>query len=261
MRSLVSSVKRRWRGDDSGEGDRGDRGGAPMKWWDATWNTITGCTKVSPACASCWAEERTNALSAHAAKLSRGFGEVVLHERCLDDPRKWWRSRKRIFVNNMSDTFHQAVPDAFILRHLHVVRDCSRHGFLFLTKRSERLRDFTRAHPFPANAWAGVTVESEAYLFRVDHLRAAQVPHRYLSVEPQLEPLPTLDLTGIDWVIVGGEKAANPRPMRPEWVREIRDNCRAAGVPFLLKQMGGVNRDGGHLLDGATYMEYPEAIR
>jgi protein gp37 len=179
----------------------------------------------------------------------------------LDDPRKWRRPRKRIFVNNMSDTFHAAVPDDFILRHLDVVRDCPRHSFLFLTKRSERLQDFTRTHPFPENAWAGVTVESAAYLSRIDHLRDADVSRRFLSIEPLLEPLPDLDLTGIDWCIVGGEKAANPRPMRPEWVRAIRDKCKAASVPFLFKQWGGRNRDGGHLLDGRTFTEYPEAAR
>jgi len=187
---------------------------------------------------------------------SNGF-RVTLHERMLSTP-LGWRRPQMIFVNSMSDLFHQQVPAAFIQRVFEIMRQAPWHTFQVLTKRSTRLLELDRDIDWPSNVWMGVSVECQEYLFRVEHLRRTGARVRFLSLEPLLGPLPGLDLRGIDWVIVGGESGPGARPLAEEWVTGIRDRSIAAGVPFFFKQWGGVRRkQAGRILDGRTWDEMP----
>ena len=231
-----------------------------IEWTECTWNPVTGCTKVSPGCLHCYAERMALRLQAIGhPNYVNGF-KVTLHEHMLGLPLKW-RKPRMVFVNSMSDLFHRDVPVEFIQRVFAVMREASHHTFQVLTKRSARLAELDQEIEWPENVWMGVSVENEDYLFRVDDLRRTHARVKFLSLEPLLGPLPNLDLEGIDWVIVGGESGPGARPLRPEWVIEIRDRCLEAGVPFFFKQWGGVRRkQNGRLLQGRTWDQMPRSV-
>jgi protein gp37 len=237
-----------------------------IEWTDATLNPVRGCTKISPGCAHCYAEtfaERFRGVPGHP--YEQGF-DLRLVPGKLTEPLRWTRPRM-IFVNSMSDLFHRDVPDAYIAAFARVMQLAPWHTYQILTKRSGRLRDLLRtglrhvaAEP---HIWWGVSVEDRTHgLPRVEHLRAAPARMRFLSIEPLLEDLGVLDLSGISWAIVGGESGPGARPLDGRWVLSIRDQCRAAEVPFFFKQWGGVRKgQSGRELEGRTYDETPEPIR
>jgi len=230
---------------------------SPIEWTDATWNPVTGCTKISPGCKFCYAERLAVRLQAMGQKNYRNASDVTLHDGMLDRPLHWRRPR-RIFVNSMSDLYHVDVPVPFIESVFDVMRRASWHQYQVLTKRSERLLELSPALAWQPNIWQGVSVENSDYLDRVDHLRRTAAHVKFLSVEPLLGRLEALDLRGIDWVIVGGESGPGARPVDPDWVREVRDRCRAARVPFFFKQWGGVQKSRtGRVLDGRTWDDLP----
>lgn len=232
-----------------------------IEWTDATWNPVTGCTKVSPGCKHCYAEtfaERWRGTPGHP--YEQGFDVRLWPER-LTTPLSW-KSPRMIFVNSMSDLFQEDVPDEFIGQVFRVMAAASRHTFQVLTKRAERLAVWNSEHSefwFLPNVWLGVSVENRRFgLPRIPLLKSVRAPVRFLSIEPLLEDLGSFDLQGIDWVIVGGESGRGARPMRAGWATSIRDQCRAAGVPFFFKQWGGVwKKKHGRLLDGRTWDEMP----
>ncbi|HWT81477.1 MAG TPA: phage Gp37/Gp68 family protein [Candidatus Methylomirabilis sp.] len=228
-----------------------------IEWTESTWNPVTGCTKVSPGCKHCYAERMAQRLLLMGqANYRQGFA-ATLQEQMLEHPLHW-KKPQRIFVNSMSDLFHEAVPDDFIRRVFAVMQQASWHTFQVLTKRAERLATLGPSLPWPANVWMGVSVETPKYLPRMDQLRSVPAQVRFVSFEPLLAGLGPLDLTGIGWAIVGGESGPGARPMEQAWVTEIRDQCVAQGVPFFFKQWGGVNKKkAGRLLDGRTWDESP----
>ncbi|GIV10276.1 MAG: hypothetical protein KatS3mg019_2367 [Fimbriimonadales bacterium] len=228
-----------------------------IEWTEATWNPVTGCTKVSQGCKNCYAERLAKRLQHMGVeRYARGF-RLMLHEDLIDLPRRWKRPLM-IFVNSMSDLFHEQVPEEFIQRIFRTMNECSWHIFQVLTKRSGRLRELATRLEWSENIWMGVSVENEHVLHRVADLQAVPAKVRFLSCEPLLGSLPNLPLEGIHWVIVGGESGPRARPMEASWVREIRDQCLEAGVAFFFKQWGGVRKDlTGRELDGRTYDEMP----
>lgn len=229
-----------------------------IEWTDATWNPVTGCTKVSPGCKFCYAERLAGRLMLMGQAHYRDGFRLTVHEDALLLPLSWRRSR-RVFVNSMSDLFHQDVPEAFIQEVFAVMRRASWHRFQVLTKRSERLRDLGPSIDWPRNVWMGVSVENADYLHRIDELRQTGAAVKFLSLEPLLGALPNLDLSGIHWVIVGGESGPGARPMSESWVVSIRDQCREQGVPFFFKQWGGVNKKrAGRKLQGQEHNELPQ---
>jgi protein gp37 len=236
-----------------------------IEWTDATWNPVTGCTKISPGCKHCYAEvfaERWRGLPGHP--YEQGF-DLKLWPRRLKLPLTW-RSPRMIFVNSMSDLFHERVPDEFIERVFQIMADARWHTFQVLTKRAARLSQWHMNHEEfwgLQNVWLGVSVEDRRFgLPRIAPLQTVRSSIRFLSIEPLLEDLGEIDLDGIDWVIVGGESGRGARPMKKEWVFAIRDQCRKAGVPFFFKQWGGVwKKREGRLLAGRTWDEMPVAGR
>lgn len=231
-----------------------------IEWTESTWNPVTGCTKISPGCAHCYAERMAKRLKAMGqANYVNGF-QVNMHEKALDAPLSWKRPQT-IFVNSMSDLFHKDVSREFIGRVFDVMARAHWHRFQILTKRAGRLAQLAPSLSWPENVWMGVTVESADYVDRIDHLRTVGAHVRFLSLEPLLGPIPNLDLTGIDWAIVGGESGPGSRPMDIEWVRDLREQCQAAAVPFFFKQWGGTNKKkAGRELDGQTYDGMPELV-
>jgi protein gp37 len=228
-----------------------------IEWTDATWNPITGCSKVSPGCKFCYAERLARRLHAMGQKNYRNGFQVTLQPHMLEHPLRWNQPR-RVFVNSMSDLFHDEVPAAYIMQVFEVMRRAPQHQYQVLTKRSERLSELNKLLVWQPQIWMGVSVESEKYLYRVDHLRLTGAHVKFLSLEPLLGPLASLDLQGIDWVIVGGESGPGARPVDPQWVREIRDRCVSSGVPFFFKQWGGVLKSRtGRVLDGRIWDEMP----
>ncbi len=212
-----------------------------IEWTESTWNPVTGCTKISPGCKNCYAERMARRLQAMGqANYSNGF-ELTVHEHVLELPLRWNKART-IFVNSMSDLFHEDVPVEFVLCVFDVMNRASWHRFQVLTKRSERLLELDSLLPWTRNIWMGVSVESEDFTFRIDHLRKTRAEVKFLSLEPLLGPIHELDLRMIDWVIVGGESGPGAREMDPSWVIEIRNQCIENEVPFFFKQWGGVNR-------------------
>src|SRR2546427_3848958 len=206
-----------------------------IEWTESTWNPVTGCTKISPGCKHCYAERMALRLQMMGQpNYVNGF-KPTLHEHLLALPLSW-KKPQMIFVNSMSDMFHEQVPVKFILRVFEVMRRASWHTFQVLTKRSARLRQLYPEIDWPSNVWMGVSVESERYTFRVDHLRQTRAHVKFLSLEPLLRPLPRLDLRGIQWVIVGGESGPRARPMQKEWGVDIRDQCLDAGVDCFFNQ-------------------------
>ncbi len=234
-------------------------GKSSIEWTEASWNPVTGCSKVSTGCVHCYAERMSRRLQAMGhPNYRRGF-DVALHPNVLDIP-LGWRQPQMIFVNSMSDLFHEEVPIDFIREIFDVMHRARWHVFQVLTKRSQRLRKLAPLLDWPSNVWMGVSVETTEYLRRVDDLRSTPARVKFLSLEPLLGSLSALELDDIDWVIVGGESGPGARPMRKEWALKIRDQCREASVPFFFKQWGGVNRKKtGRLLQGQTWDEYPKA--
>jgi protein gp37 len=230
-----------------------------IEWTDATWNPVTGCTKISPGCKYCYAERMSRRLQAMGqGNYANGF-RLTLQPQMLHLPLSW-RKPRRIFVNSMSDLFHDDVPVDYIQRVFDVMRSASWHQFQVLTKRSERLAQIDRVLAWHPSIWMGVSVENERQVHRIDDLRKTRAQVKFLSLEPLIGPLRNLDLGGIDWVIVGGESGPNARAMDPVWVHDIRDQCVAAGVAFFFKQWGGVfKKRTGRLLDDRTWDETPNA--
>lgn len=230
-----------------------------IEWTESTWNPVTGCGKVSPGCKNCYAERLARRLQAMGqANYANGF-KLTVHGSSLELPLRWQKGQT-IFVNSMSDLFHQDVPDEFIEQVFEVMLRADWHRFQVLTKRSQRLGELSPLLPWPSNIWMGVSVENEDYLCRIDHLRGTGAVVKFLSLEPLLGPIRHLDLTGIDWVIVGGESGVGARPMDATWVKEIRDQCLEENVPFFFKQWGGFNKKkAGRQLDGRTWDEMPIA--
>lgn len=233
--------------------------GSGIEWTESTWNPVTGCNKISPGCKHCYAERMAERLQAMGQANYRNGFELTLQPQMLELPLSWKRPQT-IFVNSMSDLFHTDVPLDYIQRVFDVMRRARWHRFQVLTKRADRLAALDRELDWPANVWMGVSVENADYVDRIDGLRAARAQVKFLSLEPLLGPLSTLDLQGIDWVIVGGESGPGARPMQPSWVTEIRDQCLAAEVSFFFKQWGGVNKKrAGRTLEGRTWSEMPRA--
>lgn len=228
-----------------------------IEWTEVTWNPVTGCTKISPGCKFCYAERLAKRLQAMGvAKYRDGFS-VAVHESTLGEPLKWRRPRL-VFVNSMSDLFHESVPSAFIEAVFEVMNRASRHTFQVLTKRPSRVVELNRCVRWTPNIWLGTSIESEQWLARLTLLKETGARTKFLSLEPLLGPLPHLSLDGIDWVIVGGESGPGARPMEADWVRVIRDNCVASEVPFFFKQWGGVfKKRTGRTLDGRTWDQMP----
>ncbi|MEL7656894.1 MAG: phage Gp37/Gp68 family protein, partial [Bacillota bacterium] len=212
-----------------------------IEWTESTWNPITGCTKVSPGCKFCYVERMSKRLQAMEKPTYINGFQVAVHEETFEYP-LLIKKPKVIFVNSMSDLFHEAIADEVILRLFDVMRKASWHTFQILTKRAERLSQMNSLIEWPENIWAGVSVETSDYTYRIDYLRATSAKIKFLSVEPLLGPLPDLDLTNIDWVIVGGESGPKARKMEEDWVLQIRDICVTQRVPFFFKQWGGTNK-------------------
>ncbi|MCP3957960.1 MAG: phage Gp37/Gp68 family protein [bacterium] len=233
--------------------------GSGIEWTESTWNPVTGCTKISPGCKYCYAEVMAERLRAMGQRnYVNGFA-LTLQPHMLELPLKW-RKPQTIFVNSMSDLFHANVPLAYIHKVFDVMKRASWHRFQVLTKRADRLLELSPRLEWAPNIWTGVSVENDKYRHRVDDLRRIGAQVKFLSLEPLLGPLCDLDLTDIDWVIVGGESGHKARPMDLLWVTDLRDQCLRAGVPFFFKQWGGKNKKrAGRVLEGRTWAEMPVA--
>lgn len=228
-----------------------------IEWTDATWNPVTGCTKISPGCAHCYAERMALRLKAMGqANYRHGFN-VAVHPKSLHLP-KTWKKPRRVFVNSMGDLFHPDVSDAFIQQVFDVMGKVIQHQYQVLTKRAERLAKLSPSLAWRPNVWMGVTVENVDYISRIDHLRNTEAIIKFVSLEPLLGPVHNLNLDGIDWVILGGESGPGARPLGKQWARDVRDQCLSAGVPFFFKQWGGPRRKkAGRMLDGRTWDDTP----
>ena len=228
-----------------------------IEWTDASWNPVTGCTQVSAGCDHCYAKtfaERFRGVPNHP--YEQGFDLRLWPER-LELPLQWKKPR-RIFVNSMSDLFHSGVPDEFIFSVFETMVKADQHIFQVLTKRPQRLARLAPSLPWPANVWAGVSVESNEVAWRADFLRRVPAAVRFISAEPLIAPVDELNLDGIDWVITGGESGAGHRPCDPEWVRDVRDRCASTGVHYFHKQWGGkTSKSGGRDLDGQIWSDMP----
>ena len=239
-----------------------------IEWTEATWNATTGCDRTSPGCDNCYALTLAKRLKAMGSPKYQNDGDprtsgpgfaLTLHPEQLELPYRW-RSPRTVFVNSMSDLFHPDVPLEFIRRVFTVMADTPRHTYQILTKRSKRLASLAGDLEWPSNVWMGVSVETNRYAFRIDHLRTVPAAVRFVSAEPLLGLLPRLDLTGIHWLIVGGESGPSARPMHESWVRDLRDQCAAAGVAFFFKQWGGrTPKANGRELDGTHHDAMPAA--
>lgn len=243
-----------------------------IEWTEATWNPVAGCTILSPGCTNCYAMRMAARLSAmgqkkydNTTRISGGrakwTGHINLDEASLEVPKKW-SSGRMIFVNSMSDIFHPDVPISFLQKIFHVMQSTPHHTYQVLTKRADILESRAAQLRWPSNVWMGVSVESASYLHRIDHLRRTAAAVKFLSLEPLLGPLGRLDLHQIDWAIAGGESGPGARPMQPDWVREIRDQCIDFGVAFHFKQWGGANKKkAGRTLDGKIWNEWPSVTK
>lgn len=232
-----------------------------IEWTHWTWNPVTGCTKVSQGCKHCYAERMAKRLKAMGSPRYQDGFRVTLHHDLVDLPRRW-RAPKLVFVNSMSDLFHEDVPIEFIQSVFKTMRECPQHTFQVLTKRSARLAEEAHKIDWPSNVWMGVSVEDARVLHRVDDLRKVPAAIRFLSCEPLIGPLDKLNLDGIHWVIVGGESGHGSRPMEAAWARSIRAQCDAAKVAFFFKQWGGVQKHRtGRELDNQTWSAYPRITK
>lgn len=240
-----------------------------IEWTDATWNPVTGCTKISAGCAHCYAETMTRRLSAMGVEKYREGFHISVHPEALNEPKKWHKPRA-IFVCSMSDLFHEAVPFEFVDEVMRVIKETPHHQYQLLTKRAERMEEFFRSREVPQNVWLGVTVEVQSSKFRIDSLRRINSSTiKFLSCEPLLDDLGVLNLSGIDWIIVGGESGRLARPMKEEWVMNIKTQCEAADKAFFFKQWGTWGADGvkrnkhqnGKSLNGEICQEMPDKVR
>ncbi len=231
-----------------------------IEWTESTWNPVTGCTKISAGCKNCYAERMAKRLKLMGqSNYANGF-QVTLHEHVLEYPLSW-KKPQVIFVNSMSDLFHEQVPDSFIFKIFNIMKQAYWHQFQILTKRSTRLIELASRLEWTKNVWIGVSIENEDVKFRIDDLRFVPASVRFLSLEPLLGPFASLNLSNIDWVIVGGESGPKARPMKEEWVTQIKEQCIEQNVPFFFKQWGGVNKKrAGRLLEGRTWDEMPEKL-
>lgn len=232
-------------------------GNTSIEWTEATWNPVTGCNKVSQGCKNCYAERMAKRLTAMGnPRYTNGF-QVTLHHDLVDLPYRWKKPRK-VFVNSMSDLFHEDVPLEFIQKVFKTMRETPQNTYQILTKRAQRLSELSNQLEWAPNIWIGTSVEDESVMFRIDYLRQVDAHVRFLSCEPLLGPLNHLNLDNIHWVIVGGESGPGSRPMAAEWVRNIRDTCKEQNVAFFFKQWGGVQKHRyGRELDNEIYDEYP----
>lgn len=228
-----------------------------IEWTESTWNPITGCTKISPGCQNCYAERMAIRLKAMGvANYKNGF-QVCCHEHELLKPLSW-KKPQTIFVNSMSDIFHKNVPFDFIQKIFEVMRQANWHIFQILTKRSDRLLQLDHKINWPSNVWMGVSVENQQWIKRIEDLRRTQAKIKFLSLEPLLGPLPNLNFHGIDWVIVGGESGPKSRPIKKDWVIDIKSQCQKANISFFFKQWGGTNKKkAGRILEGKTWDQLP----
>lgn len=233
-------------------------GNTTIEWTEKTWNPTTGCTKISKGCKNCYAHKMAKRLKAmNNIRYTNEF-KLTLHEDLIDAPKKW-RSPSIIFVNSMSDLFHEEVPLKFIRRVFETMNECPQHTFQILTKRSERLKQVAHKLPWSNNIWMGVSVENKKVMHRIDDLVTTPARIKFLSLEPLLGTLKDLNLHDIDWVIVGGESGPKARPMKKKWVKSILKQCRENDVDFFFKQWGGVNkRATGRTLNGRIYDEMPQ---
>ena len=231
-----------------------------IEWTGSTWNPVTGCSKISAGCRNCYAERMARRLQGMGHPNYRNGFRVTLHPHVVDLPLTW-KNPRTIFVNSMSDLFHEKVPTAFIQKIFSEMVKAKWHRFQVLTKRSERLLELNAILPWTRNIWMGVTIEDKSVINRIVHLRKTTASVKFLSFEPLLGPLPDLSLTGIDWVIVGGESGPGARYMDPSWVANIRDQCVSTGVPFFFKQWGGMSKKkAGRILEGRMWDEMPAAV-
>ena len=228
-----------------------------IEWTESTWNPVTGCTKISPGCAHCYAERMAKRLRAMGQERYRNGFKLTLQPDTVETPLRWKRPRT-VFVNSMSDLFHKDVPTDFIARCFAVMQRASQHTFQVLTKRPDRAAELAPDLPWPSNVWMGTTVENADHVQRIRLLLQIPAVVRFLSLEPLFGPIPRLPLKGIHWVIVGGESGPKARPMEPGWVLQIRNRCIAHSVPFFFKQWGGVHKaQAGRKLDGRYWSEMP----
>ena len=232
-----------------------------IEWTESTWNPATGCTKISSGCKHCYAERMAKRLKAMGQpNYANGF-RVALHAHALELPLTW-KTPQVIFVNSMSDLFHEDIPLQFIQKVFDVMNRADWHTYQILTKRSARLLELDSQLPWAANIWMGVSVENQECSYRINHLRQTRSKVKFLSLEPLLGPLPSMSLKGIDWVIAGGESGPGARLMEPEWVLDIRDQCVASRVPFFFKQWGGFNKKKrGRILEGRTWEQMPKCLQ
>ena len=245
-------------------------GPSEIEWTESTWNPVAGCTVLSPGCTNCYAMRMAARLAAmgqekylDTTRISGGRakwnGHIYLDETSVDLPRKW-RNGRLIFVNSMSDLFHETIPFEFVKRVFQTMNETPQHTYQVLTKRGEMLEKLSPNLNWTSNIWMGVSVENSDYVGRIDQLRRSDAAVKFLSLEPLLGPLDDLDFGGIDWVIAGGESGPGARPMEADWVRVIRDQCHEAQVAFHFKQWGGVNKKkAGRVLDGRTWDDWPTA--
>jgi protein gp37 len=240
-----------------------------IEWTEATWNPVTGCSKVSPGCQHCYAESMANRLKAMGVKGYENGFSLTLQPHRLEEPLRR-KKRTLYFVNSMSDMFHEDIPEEYILEVLKVIKNAPQHTFQVLTKRAERMVSVLESHKIPGNTWLGVTVENKKHgVPRIDKLRQMKAHVLFLSIEPLLEDLGSIDLKGIRWVIVGGESGPKARPMKVEWVNRIREQCEKNGVSFFFKQWGGWGPDGkkrakkanGRMLLGRTWDSMPDLFK
>lgn len=228
-----------------------------IEWTESSWNPLTGCTHVSLGCKNCYAERFAKRLKAMGNRLYKNGFKLTLHKDQLELPLHWKKPRM-VFVNSMSDLFHEEVPFEFIKSVFDTMVDANSHCFQVLTKRAERLAEVSQNLPWPQNIWMGVTVENNEYIDRVKLLRKTDAAIKFISFEPLIGPIDDLDIRGIDWVIVGGESGPRSRPMNESWVLDIKQQCSELGIPFFFKQWGGTNKKkNGRLLKGRTWDEMP----
>jgi protein gp37 len=232
-----------------------------IEWTEYTWNPVTGCTKISPGCVNCYAQRMAKRLQAMGLPNYRKGFSLSLHEHVLQTPLSW-KKPSIVFVNSMSDLFHEKVPDEFILKVFNIINKTPQHQYQILTKRAERLAEISSLINWSRNVWMGVSVENKHYIHRIDYLKMTGAFIKFLSIEPMLGPIPEMELNGIDWVIVGGESGPGARPMQYEWAIDIRNQCQSANVPFFFKQWGGINKKkAGRVLDGKIWNQMPYLTR
>ena len=229
-----------------------------IEWTESTWNPVTGCNKISPGCKFCYAERMAKRLKAMGSENYKDGFKLSVHESALYLPLTW-KKPQTIFVNSMSDLFHKDIPVNFLMRTFEVMNKANWHRFQVLTKRSDILLKLDPIILWSENIWMGVSVENQNYTYRIDHLRETNAQIKFLSIEPLIGPIDNLDLTNINWVIVGGESGPGARPMEESWVLRIRDICKESKVPFFFKQWGGVQKKkNGRLLKGKTWDQMPK---